>query len=78
MTPRMQPLRDANGNLTPELDKRDVPLAVMAAYVGVHPHTLYEQMTQEHFPKAATSKHGTRTYYKPWVWVQVREAPVSA
>jgi hypothetical protein len=72
--PRNKPIKDANGVMHPELDHRDVPLSVMAAYMGVHPNTVYVQIQDGSFPAEAKVMHGSRTYYRPWVWVKAREA----
>ena len=66
----MRVFKDANGRPAPELDWRDVPLSVMAEYLGIERSTLWRR-TKAGMP--GTRKIGDRTYYKPAVFCGAAE-----
>lgn len=63
----MQPLRDKDGFLRPDMDHREVPCSVMAEYLGIHPTTLRDRLLAGHYPAAGIRRRGRITYWKPRV-----------
>lgn len=61
--PRMQPI-EKDGLLRPDLDFRDVPLAVMARYLGIDPSTLARRTISGFYAKGVR-KVGSVHYYQP-------------
>ncbi len=61
----MQPIT-VDGRLRPDLDMRDVPCSVMAAYLGVTPQTVIKWAKGGEVPYV---KHGSLRYFQPWrIW----------
>ena len=67
----MEPSRDANGLLRPDMDFRHVPAHVMAVYLGINPKTLWKRRVKHPglYPKKAIVLIGTMTCYIPAVMV---------
>lgn len=61
---RMKPYVDENGNPVPEKDFRDVPASVMAAYLGIHPATLWRRV-QDGMYDTGIIRRGRVRYFKP-------------
>lgn len=70
----MDVYRDANGNPCPERDFRDVPLAVMAIYLGIDKTTLWRRTVAGQYAQGIR-KIGQFRYYKPAIVMDaVRQA----
>lgn len=67
MSARMQPI-EKDGMLRPDLDFRDVPAGVMAAYLGISVSALWNR-TRQGVYAGGTRKIGRMTYYRPRVIV---------
>lgn len=67
MNLKMQVIRDENGHLRPDMDYRDVPLSVMAAYLAVNKATVWRRLLAGHYPEAGIRRMGSITYYRPRV-----------
>jgi len=65
-----------DGVLRPDLDRRWVPRATLARYLGVTGETVYQRHLRGEFPPAAIKLFGSRTWYCPALCVAA--APVEA
>jgi len=74
MVARMEAMRDIAGNLRGDLDYRDVPASLMAAYLGIGRSTFYERWTKGVYPREAAKLVGRHTYFKPRVILGVEES----
>ncbi len=67
MSLKMAPITDKDGHLRPDMDFRDVPVGVMALYLGIDPSTVWKRRMAGHFPKSGIRIMGKVTYYRPRV-----------
>lgn len=61
---RMQPIRDADGHLRPDLDHRWVPASVLALYEEVTRQCVYKRTCQGAY-QGCIKRHGNVAYYLP-------------
>ena len=62
--PRVAPLV-IDGCLRPDLDRRFVPRATMAQYLGVSAETVHDRLMRGEIPASATRMYGCRVWYCP-------------